>query len=262
MPEMACLLLIHHLRIRNGRVADRTPVDDAASLIDPALFMHLAEHFRHGPVAALVHGKALPFPVAGGAQLFQLSDNPSAVFLFPFPGSLKEAVSSQILLAYSLFLQLLNDLYLRGDAGMVCSRLPQSIIALHPLITDQDVLHGIVQGMTHMKLARDIRRRDHYGKGCLRVIHLGVKILLIHPFLIQSVLNPLGVIGFSKLSAHVVLLSRLRIKRTLCKLKSAKGVVTRYHLFLSLCGSQHHWPVSLYPVTGINREGLRTARSS
>ena len=69
VPEMACLLLIHHLRVGNGGVADRTPVDDPAALVDPALFMHLAEHFRNGLIAALVHGEALSVPVAGGAQL-------------------------------------------------------------------------------------------------------------------------------------------------------------------------------------------------
>ena len=70
VPEMARLLRILHLRIGNGRVAHRTPVDDTAGLVNPAFFMHSAENFRHSLIAALVHGKTFPVPVAGRAQLF------------------------------------------------------------------------------------------------------------------------------------------------------------------------------------------------
>jgi hypothetical protein len=31
--------------------------------------MHLTEYFRHCPVAALIHGKTLSVPIAGGTQL-------------------------------------------------------------------------------------------------------------------------------------------------------------------------------------------------
>ena len=43
---------------------------------DPSLFMHLTEHFGDSPVAALVHRKTLPVPVAGGTHLFQLGNDP------------------------------------------------------------------------------------------------------------------------------------------------------------------------------------------
>ena len=64
MPQMGVLFLVAHLGVGNGGVADRAPVDDAAALIDPSLFMHPAEHFRNGLVAALVHGEAFSLPVA------------------------------------------------------------------------------------------------------------------------------------------------------------------------------------------------------
>ena len=86
---------------------------------------------------------------------------------------------------------------------MIRSRLPQRIVALHSLIADQNILHGIIQRMSHMQLSRDIWRRDHNGKGCLCAIHLGVEILFVHPLLVQSVLDPLGIIRFRKFSAHI-----------------------------------------------------------
>ncbi len=87
MPEMARLLLVLHFRIGNGRITYRTPVDDPAALVDPAFLVHLAEYFGNGLVAALIHGKSLPVPVAGRPHLFQLVDDPPAVFLLPFPGA-------------------------------------------------------------------------------------------------------------------------------------------------------------------------------
>ena len=69
VPEMACLLLIFNLCIRNGGLAYRTPVDDAASLVDPAFFIQTAEYFFYGFGASLVHGEAFSLPVCGGADL-------------------------------------------------------------------------------------------------------------------------------------------------------------------------------------------------
>ena len=88
MPQMARLLLVLHLRVGDRGIAHRTPVDDAPPLVDIALLMHLHEDFRHGPVAALVHGEALPVPVAGGAHLLQLVNDAAAVLPLPVPGTL------------------------------------------------------------------------------------------------------------------------------------------------------------------------------
>ena len=69
VPEMACLLLIFNLCIGNRGLAYRTPVDDAASLVDPAFFIQTAEYFLYGFGTALVHGKAFSLPVCGGTDL-------------------------------------------------------------------------------------------------------------------------------------------------------------------------------------------------
>ena len=89
---------------------------------------------------------------------------------------------------------------------MIRSRLPQGIVSLHPFETNQDVLHGLIQGMSHMELPGDIWRRNDNRKRFLRLIHFGMKIFFIQPFLIQSVFYALRVIGFCKFFAHKSLL--------------------------------------------------------
>ena len=88
VPEMTRLLLIFHLCIGDGGVADRTPVDDAGALVDIAFLMHLDKDFRNCLVAAFVHREALSVPVTGGAHLLQLGNDSPAIFLFPCPCSL------------------------------------------------------------------------------------------------------------------------------------------------------------------------------
>ena len=207
VPEMAVLLLVLDLGVRDGGLADRAPVDDAAALVDPALFVHLAENFRDGLIAALVHGEALAVPVTGGAQLFELVHDPAAVFLSPVPALLEEALTAQIRLLNSLRAQRINDLDLGRNTGMVCPGLPEGVISLHPLIADQDILEGVVQGVAHVELAGDVGRRDHDGEGGPGMIHLGVKVFFFFPVFVDPVLDSLRIVGLCKFSAHFILLT-------------------------------------------------------
>ncbi len=204
MPEVAGLILVLHLCVGNGGLADRAPVDDAAALVDPAFFMHADKDFLNGLGAALVHGEAFSVPVTGRTQLLKLLNDASAVFLSPVPALLQEAFSSQIHLFDALCLQGVDDLDLCGDGRMVGPGLPEGIVALHPLKTDQDILHGVVQGMAHVELAGDVRRGDHDGEGFLGMIHFCVEIFLIFPVFIDSVLNSLRIVGLSEFLAHVL----------------------------------------------------------
>ena len=100
------------------------------------------------------------------------------------------------MLVDAFFLQLLDDLDLGSDTCMVGAGLPQCIVALHSLITDQDILHGVVQCMPHVELSCDIWGRDHDSEGSLTVIYLRMEILFVKPLLIQSVFYAVWVIGF------------------------------------------------------------------
>ena len=100
------------------------------------------------------------------------------------------------MLVDTFFLQLLDDLDLGSDTCMVGAGLPQCVVTLHSLITDQNILHGVVQCMPHVELSCDIWGRDHDSEGCLTVIYLRMKILFVKPLLIQSVFYAVWVIGF------------------------------------------------------------------
>ena len=195
MPEMAGLVLILDFGVGNGGLADRAPVDDAAALVDPSFFVHLDEDFLHRVAAAFIHGKTLSVPVTGGTQLLELVDDTGAVFFPPVPALLQEAFSSQRVLVDSLFLQGIDDLDLGGDGRVVGPGLPEGIISLHPLEADQDILHGIVQGMAHMELAGDIGRGDDDRKGLFTVVNFRVEVLFVLPVLINTVLDSLGIVG-------------------------------------------------------------------
>ena len=95
----------------------------------------------------------------------------------------------------AFFLQLLDDLDLGSDTCMVGAGLPQCVVTLHSLITDQDILHGVVQCMTHVELSCNIWGRDHDSEGSLTMIYLRMKILFVKPLLIQSVFYAVWVIG-------------------------------------------------------------------
>jgi len=52
------------------------------------------------------------------------------------------------------------DHHLRGDARMICPRLPQHGFACHAMIAGQNILNGVVDRMPHMQITRHIGRRD------------------------------------------------------------------------------------------------------
>ena len=78
---------------------------------------------------------------------------------------------------------------------MIGSRLPQRVVALHSFITDQNVLHGVVKRMSHVKLSRDIRRRHYDRKRLFAAVNRCVKISVVLPFFVKTALDPLRIIG-------------------------------------------------------------------
>jgi hypothetical protein len=79
---------------------------------------------------------------------------------------------------------------------MVGSGYPESLIALHPLISGKSVLESMVQCMTHMKLSCDVRRRHNDGERLLVRIDLRSEAALLFPGLIDTILEILGIISF------------------------------------------------------------------
>ena len=72
---------------------------------------------------------------------------------------------------------------------MVGSRLPQCIVALHTLETDQDILHGVIERMSHMQLSGNVWWRHHNGERLFAPVYLRVKIFVCNPLIIQTRFN-------------------------------------------------------------------------
>ena len=199
MPEKAVLLFILHLGVGNGRLAVRAPVDDALPPVDEALVIQLFKHLQNGLRAALVHGEALALPIARAAQLFQLLYNAPAVLLFPIPRALQKLFAAKVRLGEALFFHFGHYLRLGGDGGVVCTGHPKRGVALHALIADEDVLPGLVHGVAHVQLARNIGRRHHNSIGLFACVALGVKHAAFLPGAVQPVLHLAWVVHFFQL---------------------------------------------------------------
>ena len=209
MPEVAFLLLMVYLCITEGSMADRTPVDDSGALIDVALLIQIDEGRLNGVCAALVHGEAKSVPVGTGADLVELVDDSGLVLLLPLPGLLQEALTTELVLIDALLLQLIRDLYLGCNRGMITARLPQCLIALHTLPADQGVLQCVVEGMAHVQLTGYVWWWHHDGKRFLVRVDLRMEIVALQPHIIDAVLNLLRVVLLCKFfHNHFLLLSR------------------------------------------------------
>ena len=198
VPEVAVLLGVLDLGVRDGGVAVGAPVDHPVAAVDQALVIQPDEHLAHGVRAALVHGKALPLPVAAAAQLFQLADDAAAKAVLPVPGALKETVPAHHLLGQALFGHGLDHLGLGSDGRVVGAGHPQSGVALHPLVADEDILHGVVHGVAHVQLPGDVRGRHDDGVGLFVRVGFGVEIAAVQPELVDTVLHLAGIVLFSK----------------------------------------------------------------
>ena len=218
VPQLARLGLVLNLGVGKRGRAVRTPVDDAVALVDQALVVQVYENFADRLGAALVHREALALPVTGRAELFQLADDAVAELVLPVPDTLQKFLAAEVITGLALLLaEVLLDLDLGCDAGVVGARHPQSLVALHALGADQDILKGLVERMAHMELAGYVRRRDNDGIGFLFRVDFGMEEAGVVPEAVQLVLDRFRVVGlrqfahrsisfnfFTKIKQHAV----------------------------------------------------------
>ena len=129
---------------------------------------------------------------------------------------------------------------------MVGSRLPEGFVSLHSLKTDENILHGFIQGMSHVQLSRNVWRGHNNGKWFFVSVYLGMEVFVVQPFLVNTVFQPFRVISFCKFFAHSS--SSLRLLETALEFSANKKPLhnhlsknsykgrlsSRYHLYLSL----------------------------
>ena len=206
VPEKSVLVLMLNFCIRDGSLAYRTPVDDPGAFVNVTFLVETDENFLYCLGASFVHGETFSLPVSRCTELLELVDDLSAVLFFPCPCMFEEFFTSDVVFVDSLFFQLVDDFDLCCDRCVVSSRLPECFISLHSLETDQDILHGLIKCMSHMKLAGYVRRRHNDGKWFFIWIYFCVEVSVVHPFLIETFFQPFRVISLCKFFAHNVLL--------------------------------------------------------
>ena len=196
MPEKSVLLGILDLGVGNGGLTMGAPVDYALAAIDKSLVVEVYKNLTDGLGAALVHGKSLSRPIAGGAHFSELFGYSAAVYLFPFPCSLKKALAAEIFLGHAFLGHGGHDFCLGGNGSVVGSGQPQGAVSLHSAETGQNVLQGVVKSVTHVELTGDVGRGHNNGVGFLAFIRLGMKIAVFLPKVVKPAFHRLRLIGF------------------------------------------------------------------
>ena len=170
VPQETFLVVVFHFEVGNRRVQLGVPVDQALAAVDQAVFVQAHERFFNRFREAVVHGEALAAPVHGRAEATDLTADVAAGLILPFPDFLEEFLAAQVVAILALGFELTLHQHLRGDTGVVGARLPQGVATLHAAETDQGVHDRVVEAVTHVQAAGDVRRRDHDGVGLARAL--------------------------------------------------------------------------------------------
>jgi hypothetical protein len=195
---MSVYIFMLNFCVRQSSLTARAPVYDSVALVDEALLIEADKHLVDSLVAAFIHGKTLSSPVAGVSELAALTCYAPTVFTLPVPCVIKELFAGDVMLVDALFLaEFLYDFDLCCDAGMVRARKPQSRISLESLPSCEDVLKCLVECMTHVQLACDIRRRHDDCERFLVPVNVSIECALLFPHLVYAVFELLRVVSLS-----------------------------------------------------------------
>ena len=181
VPQVALLVLVLGLVVRDSGSAIGAPVDDALAAINQAVVVPVAEDLAHGLGIVLVHGEALVVEVDGAAHTLDLLDDDAAVLVCPVPAGVDKLVATDLQAANALALELLVDLSLRGDTGVVGTQHPARGLAAHAGHADDGVLDGVVGGVAHVELAGHVGRRN--GDGAVAHALTALVVAAVEPLL-------------------------------------------------------------------------------
>ena len=98
-----------------------------------------------------VHGEPLTVPVDTVAEAAHLAEDPAAVLLLPLPDALDELLAAEVVPGLALLGELLLDLVLRGDAGVVHAGQPQRLVPLHALAAGEGVHERVLEGVAQVQ---------------------------------------------------------------------------------------------------------------
>ena len=128
------------LRDRRWRSGSRAPVDDVLAAVDQALLVEAHEDVADGARKALVEREALARPVAARRRGGSSVADGAAGLRLPLPDALYEFFAAEVAAADAFGRELALNNHLGGDARVVGSWKPQSVIAEHAVPADDDVI--------------------------------------------------------------------------------------------------------------------------
>lgn len=183
--QLAVVLLVLHLDVRDGGQTARAPVDDALGAVDQLVVMEPLEDRLDGLGQALVHREPLPRPGDTVAQAPHLARDLAAGLVLPLPDPLDERLTAQVVPGDALLGELPLDDVLGGDTGVVHARLPEGLVALHALTAGEGVDEGVLEGVPQVQGAGDVRRRDDDGVRRLVALLVRLEVTPLYPALVQ-----------------------------------------------------------------------------
>ena len=117
-----------------------------------------------------------------------------------FAGKTGGRLAAEIVATDARCFQLPLDDHLGRDACMIGARLPQGVVALHPVVAGEGVHDSVLECMTHMQTAGDIRWRKHDAVGSITPRRLEVGI--IFPVTVPALFNGVRAVAFVHVLCH------------------------------------------------------------
>ena len=196
VPQLALGLAALDLEVRDHRVHDRVPVDQALVAVDQPFPVERDKHPAHRGREAAIHREALARPIGRRPEAAQLAGDRAARFRLPRPDPLDELLAAEVVLVDLPLGELVGDDDLGGDPGVVGAGLPQDVAPAHALEANEDVLQREGQRMAHVQAAGHVRRRHHDRVGPLLARRIGGETAGALPRLVLASFHRAGAIGF------------------------------------------------------------------
>ena len=175
----------------------RAPVHHALAAVDESFVEEIDKDLRDPAAVVRVHREALALPVARAPEALELLDDDTPVLFLPLPDFIEKGLAAHIAAGLAFLLaELLFDLGLRRDTGVVGPGEPEHVLALHAGATGEDILDRVVEDVTEVEDSRDIRRRDDDGVGRLLSFFITTKTSGVDPAAVPLSLDITGLIAF------------------------------------------------------------------
>ena len=115
------------------------------------------------------------------------------MFFFPFPGMLQKFFTTEIGFLNAFVTKFGNYFGFGSNGSMIGAGNPAGIEAFHAGTAYDNILNGIVEHVTHVQYARNIRRRYYDGIGWF-FVRFRMEISFFHPVCIPLIFGFLRII--------------------------------------------------------------------